>query len=117
MYELQNHLNQELYLGLNCYESHFSLYEKDDFYKKHKDVFKNSKNRVVTTVYYLNQSWNKKDGGELIIYTKNNTFLTKVIPEANTLVVFLSDTFPHEVKPTNKERYSIAGWFGLKANL
>jgi len=108
---LQNYLNRALYLGLNEYESHFAVYEKGDFYETHLDAFKHSKNRVVTTVYYLNNEWNKEDGGELIIYNEENEFLRKVTPYANTLVIFLSEKFPHEVLPTKKTRYSIAGWF------
>ncbi len=64
-------------------------------------------------MYYLNEGWSEEDGGELIIYAKNGDFLTKVIPKSNTLVIFLSDTFPHEVKPSRKKRYSIAGWFRI----
>lgn len=109
--ELQEQLNHELYLGLSYYEAHFAIYEKGDFYEKHLDAFKNSKNRVVTTVYYLNEKWSKEDGGELVVYDENDTFLTKVLPKANTLVVFLSEKFPHEVLPSKKKRYSIAGWF------
>ena len=109
--ELQRYLNRILYLGLNDYEAHFALYEEGDFYETHIDAFKNSKNRVVTTVYYLNEDWREKDGGELIVYNENGEFLTKVLPKENTLVVFLSEKFPHEVKPANKRRYSIAGWF------
>ncbi len=108
---LREHLNRELYLGLSYYESHFAIYDKGDFYETHLDAFKNSKNRVVTTVYYLNEAWNESDGGELIIYDEENNSLAQVTPSANTLVVFLSEKFPHEVKPANKKRYSIAGWF------
>jgi len=108
---LKEKLNRELYLGINYYESHFAIYGEGDFYETHIDAFKHSKNRVVTTVYYLNDDWDEKDGGELIIYDENNNFLTKVVPHANTLIVFLSDKFPHEVKPAKKKRYSIAGWF------
>jgi len=108
---LQAYLNRHLYLGLNEYESHFAIYEEGDFYEKHLDAFKNSKNRLVTTVYYLNEEWNKESGGELIIYDEEDSFLTKVMPSANTLVVFLSEKFPHEVLPAKKRRCSIAGWF------
>ncbi len=108
---LQEYINRELYLGLSYYESHFAIYEKGDFYETHLDCFKNSKNRVVTTVYYLNDDWKEQDGGELIIYDEKNNFLTKVAPQANTLIVFMSEKFPHEVLKTNKTRYSIAGWF------
>ena len=108
---LQNYLNKELYLGIDYYESHFAIYEEGDFYEKHFDAFKHTKNRVVTTVFYLNDDWQSKDGGELIIYDKNDNFLKKVLPKANTLVVFMSEEFPHEVKRANKKRCSIAGWF------
>jgi len=108
---LQTYLNKELYLGLSYYESHFALYDNGDFYEKHLDAFKNSKNRVVTTVFYLNDDWKKEDGGELIIYDKYDKYLTKVTPKLNTLVVFMSEEFPHEVLKSNKKRYSIAGWF------
>ena len=108
---LKEYLNRELYLGLTYYESHFAIYNDGDFYEKHLDAFKNSKNRVVTTVFYLNDDWGKDDGGELIVYDKDDNFLAEVIPKANTLVVFLSDKFPHEVKPAKRKRFSIAGWF------
>ena len=108
---LREHLNRELYLGLSYYESHFAIYDEGDFYEKHLDAFKNSKNRVVTTVYYLNEEWNEKDGGELVVYDSEDRFLTKVQPNANTLVIFMSERFPHEVLPAKKRRFSIAGWF------
>jgi len=108
---LQNYLNRHLYLGIKYYESHFALYEKGDFYEKHLDAFKNSKNRVVTSVYYLNEEWQKENGGELVIYDKNDVQIKKVIPHINTLVIFMSEEFPHEVLPASVKRHSIAGWF------
>lgn len=110
---LREHLNRELYLGLSYYESHFAIYDEGDFYEIHLDSFKNFKNRVVTTVYYLNDEWGEDDGGELIVYDEDKNFLAKVIPDANTLVVFMSEKFPHEVLPAKKRRYSIAGWFRI----
>jgi len=108
---LREYLNKELYLGLSYYESHFAIYDKGDFYETHLDAFKNSKNRVVTTVYYLNEEWSERDGGELLVYDMEHNLITTILPRANTLVVFLSDKFPHEVRPAHKKRYSIAGWF------
>jgi SM-20-related protein len=110
---LQLYLNQHLYLGLNYYESHFALYEMGDFYERHLDSFKNSKNRVVTTVYYLDEAWGADDGGELIIYDIEGNLVEKVLSESGTLVVFLSEKFPHEVLPTRRKRHSIAGWFRI----
>lgn len=111
--ELQNHLNRHLYLGLQYYESHFALYEAGDFYEKHLDAFQNSKNRVVTTVYYLNEEYNSTNGGELIIYDNEGRQIKKIMPNANTLVVFMSEDFPHEVLPSRTRRHSIAGWFRI----
>ncbi len=108
---LREHLNCELYLGLSYYESHFAIYAEGDFYETHLDAFKNSKNRVITTVYYLNEEWIEDDGGELVVYDGEHNFVAKVKPDANTLIVFMSEKFPHEVLSTNKKRYSIAGWF------
>jgi len=117
MQQLQEKLNRELFLGIRFYESHFAKYSDGDFYEKHLDAFKNSKNRVVTTVYYLNNEWCEKDGGELFIYDKEDLLIQKVLPKHNTLVVFLSEDFPHEVVATNKTRYSIAGWFRIDKHL
>lgn len=109
---LKEYINRDLFMGLTYFESHFALYEKGDFYETHYDAFKNSVNRVVTIVYYLNEEWkDKSDGGELVVYNDNNNFITKVIPHADTMVVFLSEKFPHEVLKANRKRYSIAGWF------
>lgn len=108
---LQEYLNRELFLGLSYYESHLALYNTGDFYEKHVDAFKNSKNRVVTTVFYLNEEWRESDGGELVVYDEDDKFITKVIPDKNTLVVFLSEKFPHEVLSAKKKRFSVAGWF------
>ena len=108
---LRKYLNKSLYLGLTFYESHFAIYDKGDFYEKHLDSFRGEKNRVVTTVFYLNKDWDKENGGELLIYDENGTPIETVIPNENTLVVFLSDKFPHEVLPSMSKRHSIAGWF------
>ncbi len=108
---LREYLNRSLYLGLTFYESHFAIYDKGDFYEKHLDSFRGEKNRIVTTVFYLNKDWDKEDGGELLIYDENDALIETVIPNENTLVVFLSDKFPHEVLPSMSKRHSIAGWF------
>ena len=108
---LKDYLNRELFTCITYFESHFSLYEHGDFYATHYDAFKNSVNRIVTIVYYLNEEWDEKSGGELVIYDDENELIKKIIPHADTLVVFLSDKFPHEVLPTKRKRYSIAGWF------
>ncbi|WP_457745113.1 2OG-Fe(II) oxygenase [Sulfurimonas sp.] len=110
---LREYLNRHLYLGLTYYEAHFARYDRDDFYEKHLDTFKDSKNRVVTTIYYLNEDWDEKDGGALVLYDAKEKPLQKVTPNINTLVIFMSEKFPHEVLKSNAVRYSIAGWYRI----
>ncbi|MBU2872167.1 2OG-Fe(II) oxygenase [Colwellia sp. E2M01] len=121
---LRVYLNKHLFLGLFSFESHFAHYAKGDFYKTHKDAFKGEDNRILSVVVYLNQNWVPSDGGELVIYDKNlpasavidNRKVT-VVPNFGTIVVFLSEEFPHEVLPAKRDRYSIAGWFRLNNSI
>jgi SM-20-related protein len=119
--QLKLALNQRLFLGLFSYESHFAHYPPGAFYKKHRDAFRGETNRVLSTVAYLNPDWQTGDGGELLIYhPQDDTILARVAPQLATLVVFLSEEFPHEVLPARRDRHSIAGWFrvnGSAANL
>ncbi len=109
---LQQEINQQLFLGLFSYESHFAHYKKGEFYKKHVDAFRGQSNRKLSTVTYLNPEWDSRDGGELLIYNeKSDQVIERVVPRLGTLVVFLSEAFPHEVLPATQDRYSIAGWF------
>ncbi|GGF55127.1 2OG-Fe(II) oxygenase [Alteromonas lipolytica] len=109
---LKSYLNQRLFLGLFSYESHFAHYPPGSFYKRHLDAFSGESNRVLSTVFYLNSDWGKDDGGELVIYLPNEQDdCVSVTPLAGTLVIFLSEEFPHEVLPANRDRFSIAGWF------
>lgn len=109
---LQAFLNRRLFLGLFSSESHFAHYAPGDFYKKHSDAFKGEANRVLSMVMYLNRDWLAEDGGELLIYTEEETQAAiKVTPSFGTAVVFLSEDFPHEVLPAQRDRFSIATWF------
>lgn len=110
--KLRLHLNRELFLGLFDYECHYAHFPKKAFYKKHLDTFKGSSNRRLSTILYLNPAWKPDDGGELIIYAKDNTtILEKVAPSFGKMVVFISEEVPHEVLVTNCSRYSLTGWF------
>jgi len=111
MQDLQEYCNRHLFLGLNYYESHYAVYKIGDFYERHMDAFKNYKNRVLSTVLYLNEEWQSDDGGELLIYDEAENLIERVVPKMGTLVIFLSEKFPHEVLVAKKKRYGIAGWF------
>jgi SM-20-related protein len=115
---LQRFLNRRLFLGLFSFESHFAHYGSGDYYKRHCDAFRGEANRILSIVVYFNIGWTSADGGELVIYKddqdKNGI---KVVPLLGTLVTFLSEEFPHEVLPANRDRYSIAGWFRVNTSV
>ncbi|AWG84026.1 2OG-Fe(II) oxygenase [Vibrio parahaemolyticus] len=120
MEEIRQEVNRHFFLGLFEYEAHFAKYEKGDFYQKHLDCFKGNENRRLTTVFYMNESWSEEDAGELVVYGLNDKEIATIPPRGGRLLVFLSEQFPHEVLPTNAERFSIAGWFrinGVRDNL
>ena len=99
------------------FESHFAHYAEGDFYKRHLDAFRGECNRVLSVVVYLNQNWQPDDGGELVIQVSDiEEDVIKVTPAFGTMVVFLSEQFPHEVLPARCDRYSIAGWFRLNTS-
>lgn len=115
---LQRYLNQRLMLGLFSFESHFAHYAPGAFYKTHVDAFKGQANRVLSVVLYLNEEWGDADGGEMVLYsdTQPHIDLLRLKPEGGTLAVFLSEEFPHEVLPANRDRYSIAGWYRVNTS-
>jgi SM-20-related protein len=110
--KLQQEINRNLFMGLFSFESHFAHYQPGDFYLKHYDAFRGQQNRVLTVVAYFNRDWQEEEGGELVMYLNDDdTQGITVLPEMGTVVVFLSEEFPHEVKPASRDRYSIAGWY------
>ncbi|WP_286235909.1 2OG-Fe(II) oxygenase [Thalassotalea sediminis] len=116
--KLQTYLNQRLFLGLFSFESHFAHYAPGDYYKRHYDAFKGEANRVLSVVTYLNPGWNNNDNGELVIYHHDQDLEgTKVVPLFGTVVIFLSEEFPHEVLPATRDRFSIAGWFRVNTSI
>jgi len=115
--DLRLYLNRRLMLGLFSYESHFACYEPGAFYRKHLDAFRGEANRILSTVLYLNSGWQPEEGGELQMYTSDDEPLLKVTPQCGSLVVFLSEEFPHEVLPAGRHRYSVAGWYRLNQSI
>lgn len=114
---LQTYLNRRLFLGLFSFESHLAHYGPGDFYKRHYDAFRDQRNRVLSMVVYLNPHWSPEDGGELVLFTADEDQEgIKVIPLLGTIVMFLSEEFPHEVLPAKRDRYSIAGWYRVNGS-
>lgn len=108
--ELRLALNQGLYLGLEDFEGHFALYPPGAFYQKHVDRFRDDDRRTVSAVFYLNADWQAEQGGALRLYL-NDGSTRDVLPQAGTLLLFLSADLPHEVLPASRERLSLTGWF------
>lgn len=114
---LQTYLNRRLFMGLFSFESHFAYYRPGDFYATHVDAFRGQSNRVLSLVTYLNKDWQPEHGGELVLYhPETGAELTCVTPYLGTLVLFLSEEFPHQVKPAARTRYSVAGWFRVNTS-
>ncbi|HZJ93454.1 MAG TPA: 2OG-Fe(II) oxygenase [Thiopseudomonas sp.] len=114
MEQLRSAINQTLFLGLEDFEGHFALYPPGAFYKKHLDRFRDDDRRVVTCVAYLNEQWLHDQGGELRMYLDDGQ-THDVVPQAGTLIVFMSAQWPHEVLPATRERLSITGWLRRRA--
>lgn len=114
--QLRLYLNRHLFLGLFSFESHLAVYEAGDFYKTHVDAFRGHSNRRLSLVAYLNRDWQAEQGGELVLYhPQAKVELQRVVPEFGTVVLFLSEEFPHEVLPATRPRWSVAGWFRVHA--
>jgi SM-20-related protein len=109
MNELRQALNQAFYLGLEDFESHFALYPPGAYYKKHLDRFRDDDRRAVSVVFYLNEDWQVEQGGALRLHLADGS-LHDVLPQAGSLLVFLSADMPHEVLPATRERLSLTGW-------
>lgn len=109
---LKAYLNRSLFMGLFSVESHLARYRSGAFYKRHYDAFAGQRSRMVSMVTYLNENWSVQDGGELVLYKhEHDAEGIKVLPLKGTLVVFLSEQFPHEVLISQRERVSVASWF------
>jgi SM-20-related protein len=117
MEELRLGLNAALFLGLFDYECHYAIYGEGDGYAKHSDVLQGRKNRILTTVLYLNKDWHAGDGGELVVFDPTGkSVIATVNPTFGTMIIFLSESFPHEVLVSHATRRSIAGWFRVSGS-
>lgn len=107
-------LNAALLLGLFDYECHYAIYGKGGGYAKHSDVPQGKKNRTLTAALYLNEDWRSGDGGELVVFDPTGTtVIARVDLTYGKMIIFLSESFPHEVLTYLVTRRSVAGWFGV----
>ena len=115
METLRSGLNSALFLGLFDYECHYAIYVAGTGYAKHSDVLHGSRNRILSTVFYLNEHWQAGDGGELRLFEpRGETAIATVSPSFGTMIIFLSESFPHEVLMAHNKRRSITGWFRVR---
>lgn len=104
------YLNRTCFTSIKSFESHYASYERKSFYKRHLDQFKNEKGRKYSIVLYLNQDWEKEDGGMLSLYPKERQQVD-ISPFGGRMVLFRSDEMEHEVHASfTRERRSISGW-------
>lgn len=111
---IANLLNQQFFLGISEFETHFAAYQPGSFYKKHCDQFSISKSRKISCVYYLNAHWDETFGGELKLYQQNDQLIQTIHPQGNRFVCFNSE-LPHEVCVTRQPRYSLTGWLKTRS--
>ena len=116
---IQTYLNRTLFMGLFDVEAHYARYRIGDFYKRHVDAFVGQSNRKLSVVFYLNDEWTEENGGELWVYESEMAKepFARVLPKKGRLVAFLSERFPHEVRPSHKTRHSIAAWFRVNGSV
>lgn len=97
------------FLSIADSEFHYAFYPPGAHYEAHVDQFAERNNRIISFVLYLNEGWQKGDGGELKIFEKDGNERL-VEPFSKRCVLFKSDCVLHQVMPTSKDRYSLTGW-------
>lgn len=102
------HLNATCYTGINAYEFHYALYDAGSYYHKHRDQFQNNQDRKYSLINYLNDDWEEKNGGALIVYQEEKA--ESILPDKQKAIFFQSNQLEHEVAIAHRPRMSITGW-------
>ena len=106
---IKDFLNRELYIGIASFEGHYAVYPEGSFYKAHLDRFQDADERLMSCILYLNENWQRADGGQLRLHLESKTI--EIEPEGGNIILFYSDQVLHEVLAAKKERWSLTGWF------
>jgi len=106
---LMRSLNRALMLTMVESESHYAVYAIGTGYVPHVDRLRDSDERVVSAVFYLNDQWLEDEGGALRLHLARNV-TCDIFPRAGTLALFMSSDILHEVLPATRARMSIACW-------
>ncbi|MCH7395521.1 2OG-Fe(II) oxygenase [Acinetobacter dispersus] len=105
---LSRALNQAFYLGIKEVEAHFACYNAGEFYALHRDNPQQKNDRMISTVFYLHESWQEDWGGQLRLQDKHDQWHI-IQPQPNRLAIFQSDVL-HEVLLSKQQRLSITAW-------
>ncbi|ENX32136.1 hypothetical protein F889_04036 [Acinetobacter colistiniresistens] len=105
---LSQALNQAFYLGIQEVEAHFACYNAGEFYALHRDNPQQKNDRMISTVFYLHESWQEEWGGQLRLQDKQDQWHI-IQPQPNRLAIFQSDVL-HEVLLSKQQRLSITAW-------
>jgi SM-20-related protein len=102
----------------------YAYYPRGGYYRRHRDSVPNSASalRRYSLLLYLNEEgWDPEaDGGRLRMHLDGggdeippgaDPDYVDVDPIGGTLVLFRSESVPHEVLDTRAERYAIVGWY------
>ncbi|WP_250628328.1 2OG-Fe(II) oxygenase [Pinirhizobacter soli] len=106
---LMHSLNRALMFTMVESESHYAVYAIGTGYVPHVDRLRDSDERVVSAVFYLNDDWLDDEGGALRLHLAGN-ITRDIFPRAGTLALFMSSDTLHEVLPATRARMSIACW-------
>ncbi|MEB6668095.1 2OG-Fe(II) oxygenase [Acinetobacter vivianii] len=106
--EFSQALNQAFYLGIKEVEAHFACYNAGEFYALHRDNPQQKNDRMISTVFYVHESWQEDWGGQLRLQDKNGQWHI-IQPSPNRLAIFQSDLL-HEVLRSKQQRLSITAW-------
>lgn len=110
--QLVNDICPVLGLSGEIRDSFFARFEKGQFISYHTD----GKAGQYAFIYQLSKGWQRKYGGQLVLYPNRSRFYRKLLePEFNTLTLLkLNHPMPHSVKmlnnPKHKHRLTISGW-------
>lgn len=94
-----------------------ATYDNDCHIAKHRDGFSNK--RLFVLLIYLNKEWDESNGGQLVIFDKNNEKISH-IPKAPSICVldFTKNNLEHEVlKVINGTRYTFVAFYEVSDSM
>lgn len=107
--------NQYFFSNIREIEAHFACYDAGEFYALHRDNPQQKNNRILSSVFYLNEQWQSDWGGQLRLQDKNDIWHI-IEPLPNRVALFQSDLL-HEVLPAMHQRLSITGWLRSQSSI